>query len=562
MWGPNVTFWEKLGDLNQQALATLESESDRADRFPVYDYFLVDRESAQDLQLTSPGHAHYGLKRGSPKKNSREETTLFVGEGLISLVNQAPRISGFARSILESFVLMPERTLEGIQERQKIFRILSTDKAREIKDLFAREADFNYNEFVQITDYIYSRCLVAESHEGVQDYLQKIAKIRAFFGIFGKISNDPELKDIATAMRENQGERFEELKRLLTSEKYTLQIAGDLTAESVAFFTKTPEPNSERTDILGKSVLSDREDYKESQTRRPELGLFSEFLLNLFRDNYKPTAVRFITCMAGLEACAYYADAVHSSREVDWCLPEIVESDEPFIEIDGFVHPMYLRDRKVMGNLRIGGDRLVNVITGANDSGKTQLLRGLGQIVYLAMAGFPIPATKARMSLINSIHTNFGGDDTAAKGRYKKALSRWMDIFRRFDKKSLILGDEPTDGTFVETGVKHGIKILNALSRAGIPTLVTTHYHDIASAVEAGKIPRAQNLHVKTKRREDGGLDFTRQITDGVDYLSYGEEVAEVVGFTDANLERVASGENLEGARMTKKSFGGDEILF
>ena len=198
-------------------------------------------------------------------------------------------------------------------------------------------------------------------------------------------------------------------------------------------------------------------------------------------------------------------------------------------------------------------------VTGANSGGKTQQLRGLAQLLTLAHAGLPIPAARARMSFSWSLHSNFGGKDDSARGRYEKSLTRWMDILTTISR-SVMFSDESNDGTFVQTGVKHSVQALNTLSQRKVVTFLTTHYHEIAEQLEAD-VPSSRNLHVVSTRNPDATLNHTYTIAEGHDPDSYGEETALAVGFTEENLDRIAA-QQTPDIRPAVNTEHGSHVLF
>ena len=163
------------------------------------------------------------------------------------------------------------------------------------------------------------------------------------------------------------------------------------------------------------------------------------------------------------------------------------------------------------------------------------------------------------MSLSWSLYSNFGGKDDSAKGRYEKALTRWMDVLTGISR-SVVFSDESNDGTFVQTGVKHTIQALNVLARRNVITFLTTHYHEIAEHL-ATSVPRSRNLHVVSARNADGTLSHTYQIAEGHDPNSYGEETAIAVGFTQENLDKIAS-QHMPDTRPAINSEHGTHVLF
>jgi DNA mismatch repair ATPase MutS len=63
-------------------------------------------------------------------------------------------------------------------------------------------------------------------------------------------------------------------------------------------------------------------------------------------------------------------------------------------------------------------------ITGANQGGKTTFARSIGQIVYLALLGLPVPASSAKIPLFRGIFTHFSKEENAEtnNGKLKEEL--------------------------------------------------------------------------------------------------------------------------------------------
>jgi len=112
----------------------------------------------------------------------------------------------------------------------------------------------------------------------------------------------------------------------------------------------------------------------------------------------------------------------------------------------------------------------------------------------------------------------------------------------------------------VDTGVKHTIQALNALSQRTVVTFLTTHYHEIASRLER-EVPHARNLHVVSTRQADGTVRHTYRVAEGHDPNSYGEETALAVGFTPENLARLAA-QDIPDTRPAIDGERGEHVLF
>jgi len=564
MWGPNVLLWRNLEELRyfdgSGGIFCRDSGTKPVPFSPekYFSYFLIDPESVEDLSMKID---EFSRKDGRHEENQKEKKTFFENGGLIDLMFSRDRdaFSKYSRRMLEKMILLPERSAEGVTQRQEIFKVLSDVKIRECFLKVFNDCNKNkrYNdEKTPLIDYVHDDVLCG--HETYEtEFPPKFLALKNLAGLFQMITEEESSENLFHYIVASHDKKLSQLMQILNSAEYNIKIDGNLEHGALEFESKDLEGRFTPVDMS----LFEKEDHKKSEMSEAAEKIrysMSSFLIGAFRQFYVPAA-DLIRNIAAFEACLNFADFAYNSKK-EWCLPEIIDSNEPFIEIEDFIHPAYYHEGVVIKRLVINGDRLVNVETGANDAGKTQSLRGLGQILHLAMGGFPIPARKAKMSLFYNILTNFGGKDDSAKGRYRKSLERWMYNFNYIKKGSLILADEPTDGTFPETGVRHALLALKALGNRGVPVLMTTHYHDIARSIERGEIPKAYNLHIVVNTDKSGKIVYTHQIDNGPDYKSYGDEVAREVGFTEENLEKIGKGK--PAAKPFRKIESDEKMLF
>ena len=125
----------------------------------------------------------------------------------------------------------------------------------------------------------------------------------------------------------------------------------------------------------------------------------------------------------------------------------------------------------------------IQLITGANMTGKTVLLKTLALCQYLVQFGFFIPAAIAEVSLVNNILVSIGDDQSTETGlsAFASEILKIDCIVKatKKDSKQLVLIDElarttnPTEGKAI---VEATIILLNKLNVSG---LVSTHYSNI-----------------------------------------------------------------------------------
>jgi hypothetical protein len=541
MWGTNTRFWkaaEIAGSTNAFNAAFFTGAVGRELYLSPSEHmnlFLFDEETARDLAMM-PERKSAHERRHFAAAFDPARRTLFEHRGLIDLILQQPAdrvVSSFARDMITRAVLLPERTPEGIEDRQRMIRALQDKRRRQrLDDFFSaaaldRRAEEGTESFLDTF-----ATMIASRHQVIGD--AEYAAARNCARMVRELGADAGTHSIYSFLREKCADGIFTLNQLIAAREMTFRLSGGFRSGSAEWHA-TPEPVGEDR-IAVSRILPPEDERIELDALRTA---FVTTMLKSYQQKYQPDATVIVRNLGMLEALVHYVNFTERDAS-PWCLPEMVESREPFLELYNYRHPMFLEAGVMQEKLVIGPDTLINVITGANSGGKTQQLRTLAQLITLAHAGLPIPAERARMSISWSLHSNFGGKDDSAKGRYEKSLTRWLDDILTRINRSVVFSDESNDGTFVNTGVKHTLQALTTLSRRKVVTFLTTHYHEIAEQLST-TVPHARNLHVVSGKNADGTLTHTYKIAEGHDPNSYGEETAIAVGFTPENLERIAN---------------------
>jgi DNA mismatch repair protein MutS len=190
------------------------------------------------------------------------------------------------------------------------------------------------------------------------------------------------------------------------------------------------------------------------------------------------------------------------------------------------------------------------VLTGPNMGGKSTYLRQTALVVILAQMGSFVPATKARLGIVDRVFTRIGASDNLARGRstFMVEMTETAAILSTATPKSLILLDEVGRGTATYDGLAiawAAIEYLHARTRA--KTLFATHYFELTELAE--QLSGVKNYHVSVK--ETGtGIVFLRKVEPGAADRSYGIEVAKLAGLPDEVVRRarevLAEHENAE----------------
>jgi DNA mismatch repair protein MutS len=280
------------------------------------------------------------------------------------------------------------------------------------------------------------------------------------------------------------------------------------------------------------------------------------------------------------------ASFAHLSALRNYCRPQFDDSSE--VEIVGGRHPV-IEQQEFAGQTFSGQDlssrdsaaydshknyrfvpndlylnsttHTILVLTGPNMGGKSTYLRQTALIVILAQMGSFVPASKARLGIVDRVFTRIGASDNLARGRstFMVEMTETAAILHTATPKSLILLDEIGRGTATYDGLAiawAAIEYLHARTRA--KTLFATHYFELTELAE--QLSGVKNYHVSVK--ETGtGIVFLRRVEPGAADRSYGIEVAKLAGLPDEVVRRarevLAEHENAE-SRLSSQIAAGD----
>jgi DNA mismatch repair protein MutS len=210
------------------------------------------------------------------------------------------------------------------------------------------------------------------------------------------------------------------------------------------------------------------------------------------------------------------------------------------IHIEDGRHPVVERTEEsfVPNGTKLDRIERVAVITGPNMSGKSTYMRQVALIVILAQAGSFVPASEARIQVVDRIFTRVGASDDIAGGRstFMVEMTELADILDNATEHSLVLLDEVGRGTSTADGFAIARAVTEYVhDELGALTLFATHHHDLTSV--AAQLDSAYNLHFKTS--QDGtDVVFEHAVDRGTADASYGVEVAATAGIDTTVVDR------------------------
>ncbi len=240
-------------------------------------------------------------------------------------------------------------------------------------------------------------------------------------------------------------------------------------------------------------------------------------------------------------------DILGSMAEVadryDYVRPLIDEEDEIIIR-DGR-HPvlerMGLSERFVPNDTQMDTrEHQLLIITGPNMAGKSTYLRQVALIVLMAQMGSFVPASEAKIGVVDRIFTRIGALDNIMRGQstFMVEMMETARILNQATSKSLVVLDEIGRGTSTFDGLSIAWAVAEHLHdhpSLRPKTLFATHYHELTELTLTKE--RVKNYNVAVK--EWGGeIIFLRKIVEGGTNRSYGIQVARLAGLPQKVIDR------------------------
>ena len=165
-------------------------------------------------------------------------------------------------------------------------------------------------------------------------------------------------------------------------------------------------------------------------------------------------------------------------------------------------------DRRVIGNAADADGKNLVVITGANQGGKSTLLRSIGLAQMMMQCGMFVPADAFRSSLCSGLFTHYKREEDVAmeSGKFDEELSRMSDIVDHIAPHSMILFNESFAATNEREGSEITRQIVTALSDKSIRIAYVTHLYELAHGLYETR--RKSALFLRAQLDADGARTF------------------------------------------------------
>ena len=531
------------------------------------DFLVLDSVTLKNLEIIE--------SRGDEKRNKR---TLF---GVID-----ETITGMGARLLRSWLLRPSIKRSEIQTRQsavsELTQSILRDKIRfllkEVADLERLVGRLNLgtasprdllalNRSLSQTPNINQALSDAQSLliQVLSENIFELPEIRNL--ISRSISDEPPLNiSDGSVIRDGFNSELDELRQISRSAKQI--IAGFEESEKkrtgisnlkvrfnnvFGYFIEVSKGNMNRVpgDYERRQTLTNAERYTtpqlkeweqkvlgaEDKIKEIEIELFQQIRAQVREEtrNLQSTARALATldALCSLaEAAArrnYVCPVLHDGDEI-----EIIEGRHPIVEAHS--NGTFIPNDLYMNNTT---DRLL-IITGANMSGKSTGMRQVALIQVLAQIGSFVPATSAKLPILDRIWTRVGASDDLASVRstFMVEMTETAAILHNATPRSLILLDEIGRGTSTFDGLSIAWAVAEYLHDSpehSAKTLFATHYHELTELAE--NLAGAKNYQILAAEK-DGEIIFLHKMQKGKASKSYGIAVAQLAGLPQSTIQR------------------------
>lgn len=305
-----------------------------------------------------------------------------------------------------------------------------------------------------------------------------------------------------------------------------------------------------------------------------EIEILLQLKCNL--SEYYSTICYYFELIANLDVLQSFAFVAQERRYVE---PQLV-TDQCIIEIENGRHALFesFTSNYIANDISIDGgqfnndnwfktdNKRITVITGANASGKTVFLTQIAIICYLAQVGSFVPASRAKIGIIDRILTRIRTRESISKlhSSFQIDCMQMSNALAFKTEKSLILIDEFGKGTDVNDGPGLFGSILTTLAKdPHCPRVIAcTHFHELFQphilstqvngiqhyTTEVLLCGNDTNKSFNTSRlsqldvkgQENMGLTFLYRLKKGISTQSFGVYCAKICGMKPEIVKRAS----------------------
>lgn len=200
---------------------------------------------------------------------------------------------------------------------------------------------------------------------------------------------------------------------------------------------------------------------------------------------------------------------------------------------------------KVVGNDVDGDGKLLVIITGANQGGKSTFLRSVGVAQLMMQSGMFVPAESFSTNVCDGLFTHYKReeDTTMKSGKFDEELKRMSEIVDHLTSHALLLFNESFAATNEREGAEIARQIVRALLDKQKKVFFVTHSYEFAHWAYRSDTKSA--LFLRADRNVDGARTFKLREAEPLP-TSFGgdlyKRIFDVRGFESESRGRARTG--------------------
>ena len=238
------------------------------------------------------------------------------------------------------------------------------------------------------------------------------------------------------------------------------------------------------------------------------------------------------TVVATLDVLTSFAQV---AEDMNYCMPEVKQNG--IIDIKDGRHPVI--EKMLPTGSFVENDTYLDkdenrlaIITGPNMAGKSTYMRQVALITLMAQVGSFVPASSAKIGVVDKIFTRVGASDDLSMGQstFMVEMMEVASILKEATKNSLVILDEIGRGTSTYDGLSIAWAVADFIAnkeKCGAKTLFATHYHELTELED--RLDGVKNYQIAVKEKGED-IIFLRKILKGGTDESYGIHVAKLAG--------------------------------
>ncbi len=167
---------------------------------------------------------------------------------------------------------------------------------------------------------------------------------------------------------------------------------------------------------------------------------------------------------------------------------------------------VFMKKSAVNGNDLKTEHKMLYLITGANQGGKSTFLRSLGQAQLMAQCGMPVAAKEFTAPLRGSLYTHFKKEEDRymKSGKLDEELERMSRIANYIRPGDMLFLNEAFAATNEREGSEIARQVTEALIRNRVEVFSVSHLHAYSTAFHG----REEVQYLRAERLDDGRRTF------------------------------------------------------